>query len=230
MGRTSSSGCTMSSTAKGCLVKDKGIPGSTCVCSGSQVYVSAQLGFGSGDLRFPQPPSPLRVTVRGPCREQGLLLATHLYICPPSLPPSPASPSPHGRLIWRIPLPAYQHHLRQPLRRVRSVFFMLQVALVTHIRRSSLEAVFDSTTRRAQQYEVQMKDLEAKLAEDLSNSRAIETYLREVVQGLEVRATPVRRSSPLPTHRRPPYPYLRSAAHHTPFQVCAVNCSTANQA
>ena len=111
-----------------------------------------------------------------------------------------------------------------------ALFFMRQVALVTHSRRSSLEAVFDSTSRRAQQYEVQMKDLEAKLAEDLSNSRAIETYLREVVQGLEVRATPVRRSSPHPAHRRPPYPYLRSAAHHTPFQVCAVNYSTANQA
>ncbi|TCD71857.1 hypothetical protein EIP91_003200 [Steccherinum ochraceum] len=48
-----------------------------------------------------------------------------------------------------------------------------------------LEAVFESTTRRAQQYEVHMKDLEGKLAEDLSNSRAIENYLREVIQGLE---------------------------------------------
>jgi len=48
-----------------------------------------------------------------------------------------------------------------------------------------LEAVFESTTRRAQQYEVHMKDLEAKLAEDLSNSRAMETYLREIIQGLE---------------------------------------------
>lgn len=57
---------------------------------------------------------------------------------------------------------------------------------MTLARLSGLEAVFESTTRRAQQYELQMKDLEAKLSEDLSNSRAIETYLREVIQGLQV--------------------------------------------
>ncbi|KAI0083916.1 hypothetical protein BDY19DRAFT_899441, partial [Irpex rosettiformis] len=41
-----------------------------------------------------------------------------------------------------------------------------------------------AASRRAMEHEHQMKDLESKLAEDLSNSRAIDTILREVVNGL----------------------------------------------
>ncbi|PSR90584.1 hypothetical protein PHLCEN_2v4877 [Hermanssonia centrifuga] len=48
-----------------------------------------------------------------------------------------------------------------------------------------LDAALAAASKRAIQYEVQMKDLEAKLSEDLSNSRAIDNLLREVVQGLQ---------------------------------------------
>ncbi|KAI0343064.1 hypothetical protein BDW22DRAFT_1228202 [Trametopsis cervina] len=47
------------------------------------------------------------------------------------------------------------------------------------------DAAVASAGRRAMHYEQQMKDLESKMAEDLSNSRAIDTILREVVQGLQ---------------------------------------------
>ncbi|KAH8093295.1 hypothetical protein BXZ70DRAFT_1001674 [Cristinia sonorae] len=49
----------------------------------------------------------------------------------------------------------------------------------------NLESVYEATTRRAQQYEAHMKDLEVKLAEDLSNSRAIDTHLRDLMEGLK---------------------------------------------
>ncbi|KAI0705196.1 hypothetical protein BC835DRAFT_1410076 [Cytidiella melzeri] len=68
-------------------------------------------------------------------------------------------------------------------------------------RAARFENAVASASRRAMQYEHQMKDFEAsnvvkrllpslifvqsKLAEDLSNSRAIDTILREVVQGLQ---------------------------------------------
>ncbi|KIP08830.1 hypothetical protein PHLGIDRAFT_87704 [Phlebiopsis gigantea 11061_1 CR5-6] len=47
-----------------------------------------------------------------------------------------------------------------------------------------LDAALTAASRRALHYEVQIKDLEGKLAEDLSNSRAIDNLLREVVQSL----------------------------------------------
>jgi len=50
---------------------------------------------------------------------------------------------------------------------------------------SRFDAALASASQRAMHYEQQMKDLESKLAEDLSNSRAIDTILREVVQGLQ---------------------------------------------
>lgn len=72
---------------------------------------------------------------------------------------------------------------------------------------SGLDAALAAASQRALSYEVQIKDLEVsspvqpqegffvscgrsspqgKLAEDLSNSRAIDNLLREVVQGLQV--------------------------------------------
>ncbi|CAL1715064.1 unnamed protein product [Somion occarium] len=48
----------------------------------------------------------------------------------------------------------------------------------------NFEAMCESASRRALQYEVQMKDLESTLAQDLSNARAIDTILSEVIQGL----------------------------------------------
>lgn len=50
---------------------------------------------------------------------------------------------------------------------------------------SGLDAALAATSQRALSYEMQIKDLEGKLAEDLSNSRAIDNLLREVVQGLQ---------------------------------------------
>jgi len=49
----------------------------------------------------------------------------------------------------------------------------------------NLDAAFESASRRAQQYEVQMREVETMLANDLSNSRAIDNLLREVVTGLQ---------------------------------------------
>ncbi|OCH87386.1 hypothetical protein OBBRIDRAFT_806092 [Obba rivulosa] len=48
-----------------------------------------------------------------------------------------------------------------------------------------LGAVFENVSRRALQYERHIKDLEAKLTVDLSNSRAIENLLFEVFTGLQ---------------------------------------------
>ncbi|KAI0923955.1 hypothetical protein AcW1_006757 [Taiwanofungus camphoratus] len=48
----------------------------------------------------------------------------------------------------------------------------------------SLDAALASASRRTLRYEHQMKDLEAKLAVDLSNSRAINNLLQEVLSGL----------------------------------------------
>ncbi|GJE91180.1 hypothetical protein PsYK624_073290 [Phanerochaete sordida] len=50
---------------------------------------------------------------------------------------------------------------------------------------SGLDAALAAASQRALSYEMQIKDLEGKLAEDLSNSRAIDNLLREVVQGLQ---------------------------------------------
>ncbi|KAI0788763.1 hypothetical protein C8Q75DRAFT_187847 [Abortiporus biennis] len=49
----------------------------------------------------------------------------------------------------------------------------------------NLVAVFDTVSRRAQGYEDQMRSLESKLAENLSNSRAIDNLLRDVVMSLQ---------------------------------------------
>lgn len=41
-------------------------------------------------------------------------------------------------------------------------------------------------SRRTLQYEQQIKDLEAKLTVDMSNSRAIHNLLQEVLSGIQV--------------------------------------------
>ncbi|KAI0073503.1 hypothetical protein K474DRAFT_1686172 [Panus rudis PR-1116 ss-1] len=50
---------------------------------------------------------------------------------------------------------------------------------------SHFESLCESASRRSAQYETGIKNLESKLATDLSNSRAIDTILREVIQKLQ---------------------------------------------
>ncbi|KAK7687886.1 hypothetical protein QCA50_009105 [Cerrena zonata] len=49
----------------------------------------------------------------------------------------------------------------------------------------NFETLCDTASRRALAYEHQMKDLDARLSSDLSNARAIDTILRELIQGLK---------------------------------------------
>lgn len=49
---------------------------------------------------------------------------------------------------------------------------------------ANLDAVCESLARRSSQYETALNDIHAKLSGDLSNSRAIDTTLREAIQGL----------------------------------------------
>ncbi|KAF7794243.1 hypothetical protein EIP86_005375 [Pleurotus ostreatoroseus] len=58
-----------------------------------------------------------------------------------------------------------------------------------YVHTNGLDTALASAGRRALHYEVQMKDLETKLAEHLSNSRAIDNILREVVQSLHRRSS-----------------------------------------
>jgi len=49
---------------------------------------------------------------------------------------------------------------------------------------ANLDAVCESLSRRTSRYESALNDIHAKLSGDLSNSRAIDTTLREAIQGL----------------------------------------------
>ncbi|TFK39805.1 hypothetical protein BDQ12DRAFT_681254 [Crucibulum laeve] len=54
-----------------------------------------------------------------------------------------------------------------------------------HVSTSRLEAVLKRASKQAVQYEYQMKDIESRLSENLSNFRAIDSLLQEAFTGLQ---------------------------------------------